>query len=302
MPESVQFFTSGGLKLAGDLYAPGNDSGDRYPAVVLCQGLSGVRGKVLPGVAGTFASSGFLVLAFDYRGFGDGEGERGRLFPIERVEDALSALAFLRSCSKADPLRIGVYGLSYGGATALCAAALDRTVRCVAAVSGAVDGEDLMRGLRTNDEWIAFKKRLEEDRIERAATGKSALVPVTEIVPFSKTFWKRYKELDSEQHSESIPQAGADQEVAAFTLQSAEAMARFEISRMVGKISPSPALFIQGEDDDVVAVEDVLKVFRRAGQPKRFVSLPGCDHIDLDHGPGFERQVGLSLEWFERYL
>ena len=302
MPESVQFFTSGSLKLAGDIYAPQEDSGDKYPAVVFCQGLSGVRQKVLPEVAGTFASRGFMVLAFDYRGCGDSEGERGRLFPMERVEDALSALAFLRSCNRADPLRIGVYGLSYGGATALRAAARARPVRCVAAVSGAGAGEALMRGLRPHAAWIAFKKRLEEDRIERAATGKSALVPVTEIVPFSKTFWKRYEELDSEQHSESIPQAGAEQEVATFTLQSAEAMARFEISRMVGMISPSPALFIQGEDDDVVAVEDVLKVFRCAGQPKRFVSLPGCDHIDLDHGPGFERQVGLSLDWFERYL
>ena len=37
MPESVQFFTSGGLKLAGDLYAPQEDSGDKCRAVILCQ-------------------------------------------------------------------------------------------------------------------------------------------------------------------------------------------------------------------------------------------------------------------------
>lgn len=302
MPEPVHFFTSGGLKLAGDLYYPKKASKDGYPAVVICQGLSGVRQKVLPAVAETFASKGFLVLAFDYRGFGESEGERGRLFPAERVEDALSALSFLKSIKKVDPDRIGIYGISYGGATAVCAAALDNTAKCVVAVSGAVDGENLMRGLRTNDEWIAFKKRLEADRVDRAVKGESAQVPLTDILPFSDEFWRRYGELDDERHSESIPQNTNGQTEALFTLQSAEAMTRFNISRLVADISPRPTLFIQGEEDDVVAVEDVLEVFRCAGEPRRFIGIPGCDHIDLDHGPGFEQQVRLSLDWFERFL
>jgi pimeloyl-ACP methyl ester carboxylesterase len=159
-----------------------------------------------------------------------------------------------------------------------------------------------MRGLRTNDQWIAFKKRLGADRLKRAVEGESETVPVTEILTFSEVFWKRYAQLDSEQHSESIPRERPGDEVAGLTLESAEAVAMFEVSGVVAEISPRPALFVQGEDDDVVAVEDVLRVFRKAGQPKHFISLPGCDHIDLDHGPGFERQVALSLEWFKKYL
>ena len=49
----------------------------RVPAVVLCQGLSGVRDPVLPEVARCFAAAGFASLAFDYHGYGQSDGEMG---------------------------------------------------------------------------------------------------------------------------------------------------------------------------------------------------------------------------------
>ena len=47
----------------------------KLPAIVLCQGLSGVKHKVLPDIAKIFAQNGYAVLAFDYRGCGESEGD-----------------------------------------------------------------------------------------------------------------------------------------------------------------------------------------------------------------------------------
>jgi len=56
MKQEVEFFSRDGMKIAGNLYSPArNIKGSRLPAIVLCQGLSGIKEKVLPAVAEAFA-------------------------------------------------------------------------------------------------------------------------------------------------------------------------------------------------------------------------------------------------------
>ncbi|MDE2816815.1 MAG: alpha/beta fold hydrolase [Chloroflexota bacterium] len=61
---------------------------------------------------------GFQSLLFDFRGHGASEGEVTTLGLRER-RDVIGALQYLRSRGDVDPDRIGVYGVSMGGATAL---------------------------------------------------------------------------------------------------------------------------------------------------------------------------------------
>ena len=91
---SVAFHTRDSSRLAGTFVLPMEASPDhRVPAVVLCQGLSGVTDLVLPEVARCFAVAGFASLAFDYRGYGQSEGEKGWILPRSRVVDALHAFS-----------------------------------------------------------------------------------------------------------------------------------------------------------------------------------------------------------------
>lgn len=65
-------------------------------------------------------AEGFNVLLFDYRGFGESEG---RPVPGGVHEDALAALAYVRSRTDLDPDRLLVFGQSLGGAIAIPAVA-----------------------------------------------------------------------------------------------------------------------------------------------------------------------------------
>ena len=61
--------------------------------------------------------AGYVVLSFDYKGWGDSEGPQSRLAPYSRVADVQAALTFIGTLPEVDPARLGIYGTSYGGAT-----------------------------------------------------------------------------------------------------------------------------------------------------------------------------------------
>src|SRR4051794_14382893 len=126
IPLPVELFSGGG-KLAGDLYLPdGPPSSEAgYPGVVLAQGWGGIKKFFVGDISRAFNAAGFASLAFDYRGFGDSEGDRNRLFPLERVADVRAAAAWLSTRPEVDASRITAYGSSFGGGVALAAAALD---------------------------------------------------------------------------------------------------------------------------------------------------------------------------------
>src|ERR671915_2559707 len=88
-----------GATLAGLLRLP---QGSRPPYPVIVQGPGWL------GLAGTrsyrpyhqaFTAAGFAVLVFDYRGFGDSEGDHGFISPTWQLEDWRSAIAYMRSRS-----------------------------------------------------------------------------------------------------------------------------------------------------------------------------------------------------------
>ena len=75
-------FYSEGFKLVGDLYRPdGLAPGERRAGIVLCHGYTGVKDLYLPDNARVLNEAGYVVLAFDYKGWGESEGSRTRLAP-----------------------------------------------------------------------------------------------------------------------------------------------------------------------------------------------------------------------------
>jgi predicted alpha/beta hydrolase len=72
-------FYSEGVKLAGDLFLPADiKPGERRAGIVLCHGYTGVRSIYLPDNARVLAEAGYVVLTFDYKGWGDSDGAKSR--------------------------------------------------------------------------------------------------------------------------------------------------------------------------------------------------------------------------------
>ena len=117
--QSISFFSEG-VRLAGDLFLPVElRQGEKRAGLVLCHGYTGVRSLYLPEIARVMAGAGYVVLSFDYKGWGDSEGPRSRLAPYSRVADAQAALTWLAAQEMVDAEKLGIYGTSYGGGTAI---------------------------------------------------------------------------------------------------------------------------------------------------------------------------------------
>lgn len=69
----------------------------KHPLIILCHGFCGIRNVLLPCFANAFTEAGFATITFDYRGFGESEGERGRLVPAMQIEDIISVINWQKS-------------------------------------------------------------------------------------------------------------------------------------------------------------------------------------------------------------
>lgn len=134
-------FDSAGLHCAGYLYRP-VDRGDRLPCVILANGFSNTMDWILPAYAERFAAAGFAVLIFDYRYFGESEGQPRQLIDVKQQrEDIRSAIRFAHGLPGIDAGRIALWGSSLGGGHVIAVAAEEPSI---AAVIAQVPGLDMV--------------------------------------------------------------------------------------------------------------------------------------------------------------
>ena len=228
-------FFSEGFRLIGDLYAPDDLRPDeRRAGIVLCHGYTGVKDLYLPDNARVLVEAGYVVLAFDYKGWGESEGPRTRLAPYSRVADVQAALTFLGAQDAVDESRLGIYGTSYGGATVVWTGAIDRRARCIVSVVGIGHGERWMRSVRRPDEWFDLLDRSAADRVKRTMDGESELVDRNEIL------------LPDRQSAELAAAARCNVPSALDTLplEYVDETLGFHPEWVVDRIAPRPVLFI----------------------------------------------------------
>lgn len=131
-------FPSGNLRIAGTLFTPSPLPG-LYPAVIISHGGTrlGRRLALYTVAARKLAERGYVVLTFDFRGFGD--SERPRRFEnatdLDFVRDVSAALDYLAALPHVDPTRISAVGHSFGAGVAVAAALRDHRIGRAVSIS-----------------------------------------------------------------------------------------------------------------------------------------------------------------------
>jgi len=136
-------FASGNATCRGTLYRPAG--ADAPPVVVLGPGVAAERTFGYPAVAERLAAAGYAVLLFDYRGFGDSDGDDGLVDPERQVADYAAAAD---RAKRADGLGDGLIaaGWSLAGGHALRLAADRPDVDAAVALAPLVDGRAALSG------------------------------------------------------------------------------------------------------------------------------------------------------------
>ena len=292
MKNSVAFYSEG-YKLVGDVYSPPDlRPSEQRAGIILCHGYTGVKDLYLPDNARVLTEAGYMVMTFDYKGWGDSEGPPCRLAPYSRVYDVQAALTFFGTLSEVDPERLGIYGTSYGGATVVWVGAIDPRVKCIVSVVGIGHGTRWMRSVRRPDEWYDLLERSEEDRVQRVMTGQSELVDRSEIL------------LPDRQSAELAAAARRENSAAVNTipLEYVDDTLSFNPEWVVDKIAPRPILFITTDNDRLVPPEESSYLYTRAGEPKKLIILKGYGHYEVYADPAFSEIMQETLAWFQKCL
>ena len=136
-------FSSGDARCHAWLYLPEAPSADAGlpPVIVMAHGLGAIKALRLGAFAERFQAVGYACLVFDYRHFGESEGEPRELLSIRRQrEDWRSAVTFARSLPEVDGSRMVLWGTSFGGGHAIATAAADHSVTAAIAQCPFTDG------------------------------------------------------------------------------------------------------------------------------------------------------------------
>ncbi|HXK19861.1 MAG TPA: alpha/beta fold hydrolase [Polyangiaceae bacterium] len=148
----VTFQAGPGLKLKG-YYVPSRNGA----ALAVTHGAGGERSDVLSELR-ILAGAGFGVLAFDWPGHGESEGDI--VWGAPERSALVAALDFLCAQPEVDRSRLGAFGFSMGGYIVTQVAALDTRLRAVAMAGSPHDAKEHImweyRRFRVLTQWPAL--------------------------------------------------------------------------------------------------------------------------------------------------
>lgn len=213
--------------------------------------------------------AGYEILAFDFRGHGQSACPGGyvpRQWITDReVDDMRGAAAFAeRYLEERDlPREYGVFGISRGACAAFCVAQENPRIRAIVA-DGAFSTDTTIEYFMQRWAYIFARVRF-----------------VYENHP--PVFWRFLR-------------------WTMMHLAAREFRCRFpSVRKVIRRMAPRPVLFVHGQRDSYLPVEQSRRLYALAGQPKHLWIAPDARHNEaaVRHP---ERYAHLTTSFFDRYL
>jgi len=287
------FFYSEGCRLSALWRPPDSDPArGRLPAIVQGPGWLGLKdAKLYVRYHEALTAAGFGVLVFDYRGFGDSEGDRARLSPTDQLRDLINAVTYLATRDDVDPDAIGAFGSGgTGGGNAVLLAACDPRIRAVVSQVPVADGADWLHRMRAEHEWLAFLANLAEDRRQRVLTGTGRMVsPRTEImVPTPERGTTTVKSDVDGRVPTKVWLSAADEIIAYRPVDAAAGLT-------------TPLLVIGVEDDATTPTDHAEQLYEAARGPKSLIIQRHTTHYAA-YDKYWEQVTPRIVGWFTEYV
>ena len=286
---SVDIFSEG-TRMAGDVYVAKANDGKKLPTIVMAHGWGGTKAAFRP-EAIAFAQAGYLVVAFDYRGWGESDSRvilvakhapaekqnyhftaevqevREVVEPLDMVVDWLNAINWAAGDPQCDPEKIGLWGSSLSGGLVVSAAEMDPRVKALHSQVPSLDG----RWTLANPQERATT---EKEEIQRAR-GELGYPP-----PRANTVQRLIGAPIRMQFASWFPVEYIDH-------------------------APNVAMqFVVAEKEELMDNKDNgVLAYQRAKGPKNLVTIPEITHYGVYMVPPARQKArDLAIAWFDRYL
>jgi hypothetical protein len=290
-PENIDFRTasimSEGVRLQAEMFSLKSLAGKALPTIIMAHGWGGTAAGFRRDAL-DLANAGYLVVTFDYRGWGQSDGrvalaaqpekKDGRRFtaqveelreyvdPIEQTADWFNVIHWAMGEPAVDANRIGLRGSSYSGGHVFYVAARDPRVKAIVSQVGAFDSR-----------WVVAdgaQAKITYDEATRRARGEIG-----------------YPE----------PRARVIGNLIGAPIR--DKLLHYSPVEEAAKVKDCAALFIVAEKEELFDNKDHAKLAydRMAGTKKKYVSIPGILHYGI-YRESRDQAVKLAIEWFDQYL
>ncbi len=284
-------FKSKGTKLRGVLNMP--DGAGPHPLLVMAGGWCYVKEIVMPTYAAELAAVGCATLRFDYRGFGESDGERRQhIDPWAQIEDYRNALSFAASIDGIDAGRLGAWGISYSGGHALILPAIDARVRCAISVIPVIDGYESMRLVHGygKGRFAKLEQALMEDRERRARGEPEQMIPHN--VPDPDQALCTWPFTTSYKFFSSARETFAPNYQSLSTMESTELLMQYSVADYLKRNLNTPTQMLIVEGDEHTPWDLQVDAFHKIGSVRKELSVMSkVTHIGLYSQQDFQREA-----------
>jgi dienelactone hydrolase len=277
---------SDGVRMQGTLYYPKGATGP-LPAIIMSHGWGGTA-AMLAYQAGAFARSGYVALAFDYRGWGRSDARviltarapapssdrrftaevkevREVIDPMDQAADIFNAIHWAMAEPLVDRSRIGLWGTSFSGGLVVYVAARDPRVKAIVSQVG----------------WMGQ--------------------PLSQAQPAQLA--KSYADATARARGETGYPAPRAREIG--NLSGAPVREKFLLYSPIDDVTRArncAMLFIAAEHEELFDNRDHPQLAsERAAEPKKYVVIPGIAHYGV-YAEARDTATRLAIEWFDAHL
>jgi pimeloyl-ACP methyl ester carboxylesterase len=258
----------------------------------MAHGLGAVRTMRLDAYAERFSAAGYACLVFDYRNFGDSEGEPRQLLDISmQLQDWTVAVAYAKTLAGIDHNRIGLWGTSFGGGHVIATAA---RLPGIAAVVSQCPFTDSIASLGTVNRLISVTALAVRDLIGARLGRPPVMVPTAgrpgEVAlmnaPDAYSGYMRLVPEGTTLRNEVAARIGVK-------------MLPYRPGRLASKIT-CPILFCVCETDSVAPSGPTRRYAATA--PRGEVRLYPEGHFGIYVDDAFERVIADQIEFLDKNL
>jgi uncharacterized protein len=299
-PDTIDYrrvnIMSEGVRLHGELFSLKSLAGKKLPVIIQAHGWGGTAAAFRTDSI-DLANAGYLVLAFDYRGWGESDSRlilagpspvkpvsgqnqkftaevtevREVVDPLEFVTDWFNAIHWIMAEPMADTSRIGLRGSSYSGGHVVYVASRDPRVRAIVSQVSAFDSRPA--AMTTLGGSVDTQLKLAYDEATKRARGEIGYPPPRQRVI-----------------GNLIGAPIRDKLMLYYPVEDA------------AKLKNCAALFIDAEKEELFDLKDHGRLaYERAPEPKKYVLMPGITHYGI-YTASRQQAIKLAIDWFDQYL
>lgn len=277
-------------KIALRLHYGNTNNVGPLPTILMCHGYFCIQDVLLSGFVQRFVDAGYAVVTFDYRGFGDSDGDIGRVVPQRQIVDIMAVLDWCKDNVHIDAHRIALWGTSIGGCHVIEVAARRAEVKCVISQMAYADGEQLVTGDMGAEEKARFMDTLARMAEKKRQTGKELMVPIIKVMTDeeSRTFFEKKKK-DFPALDIKVPYLAVWETI---LYHPSEAAARVT----------QPTFMVFAENDKVITLDYGLAMYQALGANKSCHIQSKARHYQLFSGEHHNQVAARQLEWLRTHL